>query len=479
MKMCPMGLALAGGELRYSTAEVLAQGEAGRAWLILYEQPGRPVEIALAAERFPRITGETAYRAWEPASRVAVIGLRAEEDPRMLLVDDRLQVILLQRDNALRSWPAEFPRAAVPGVASPAAHVSIPFLTDAALLGETGHSARGIWADLEYLPGGHTVTALLPRQPAACRINGETAEVTYDSLWQTAHVSFTAPDLPVSPVEIRSVETWVERFDPALGDWLLGPLKPLEELGPIPYGYVKYRREFNSNGQGTLEIASFADDGKKVFLNGKPIPEASKPLTHAVFGLSAGAKSGMNTLEICYELFGSPNFGPKIAELKGIESATITSDTGQAPLDGPWQIQRFAAPMRGRDVDPDFHAGPWIETPLADNGLAGDPVPAFTWCRATFPLAKTPENWQIAWRVEFRADCDALLYLNGKFVGRYATAGPQTHFFLPDSYLRFGGQTNVLTIVLAYAQDTRPIREVRIAPYWEFATWRARVEFEW
>jgi hypothetical protein len=479
MKMCPVGLALAGGELRYATAEVLAQGEAGRAWVILYEQPGRPVEIALAGERFPRIAGETAYRAWEPASRMAVIGLRAEEDPRMLLVNDHLQVILMQRDDALRSWVGEFPKATVTGESGAAGSVSIPFLSDAALLRATGHSPSGIWAELEFPPGEHSVTALMPRRPAACRISGQAAEITYDSLWQTARVDLTAPQLPVEALPVRSVESWVERFDPGLGDWLLGPLKPLEELGPLPYGYVKYRRVFNSNGEGTLAITSFADDGKKVFLNGKPVPQASKPTTHAAFDLTGVAKSGVNTLEICYELFGSPNFGSKIGELKGIESATLTTDGGQAKLDGPWQIQRFPAPMRGREIDPEFHSGPWTQIPLAGRGSAADPVPAFTWCRATFPLAQTPTNWQIPWRVEFRADCDALLYVNGMFVGRYATAGPQTHFFLPDSYLRFGEQPNVLTVVLAYAQDPSPIRELRIAPYWEFATYRARVGFEW
>jgi hypothetical protein len=479
MKMCPVGLALDGGELRYSTAEVLAQGEAGRAWVILYEQPGRPVEFALAAERIPRIAGQTVYHEWEPASRAMVIGMRADEDPRMVLVDERLQVILVQRDDALRSWVGKYPRAAIPGAKGESADVSIPFLTDATLLRETGQSGNGIWAEMEYLPGDHTVTALLPRPPARCTVNGQATEVTHDSMWQTARVGLTAPALPVQPVDIRSVDTWVERFDPALGDWMLSPLKPLEELGQIPYGYVKYQHEFSTNSGGTIALTAYADDGKKVFLNGKPIAEASTPATHAALSL-AGVKPGLNTLEIVYELFGSPNFGPKIAELKGIASATLLGDSGQVPLDGPWRIQRVPAPMRGREVDPDFHAGPVTRAGLIEQATtAAEPAPAFTWCRAEFPLAQAPEGWQIPWRVEFLADCDALLYLNGKFVGRYATVGPQAHFFLPEPYLRFGGEPNVLTVVLAYAEDVRPIRKLRIAPYWEFATYRVRVGFEW
>ncbi|MDE3136996.1 MAG: beta-galactosidase [Acidobacteriota bacterium] len=480
MKMCPVGLALdGGGELRYSTAEVLAQGEAGRAWVILYEQPGRPVEFALAAERFPRIAGDAIYREWEPASRAMVIGMRTDEDPRMVLVDERLQVILVQRDDALRSWAGKYPRTAIPGAEGKTAEASIPFLTDAALLRETGQSARGIWADMEFLPGEHTVKSLLPRAPARCTVNGQATEVSYDSMWQTARVGLTAPALPVQPVEIPSVETWVERFDPALGDWLLSPLKPLEDLGQIPYGYVKYRHQFNAGGGGTIVITTFADDGKKVFLDGKPVAAASTPETHMVLPLNAGAKAGLHTLEIVYELFGSPNFGPKIAELKGIQSATLIGDNGEVPLDGPWHIQRAPAPMRGREVDPDFHTEAWTKARVFERRTAAGPVPAFTWCRAEFPLAETPKGWQIPWRVEFRADCDALLYVNGKFVGRYATVGPQAHFFLPEPYLRFGGEPNVLTVVLAYVEGTGPIQKLQIAPYWEFATYRARVGFEW
>ena len=33
--------------------------------------------------------------------------------------------------------------------------------------------------------------------------------------------------------------------------------------------------------------------------------------------------------------------------------------------------------------------------------------------------------------------------------------------------------------LLAYAEDAGPIQKLRIAPYWEFATFRARVGFEW
>ncbi len=480
MKMCPVNLAFPGGELRHSSAEALAHGEAGRHWLILYDEPERPVEFALAADRPARLLGPVEYHLWDRETRTEVIGMRTNEDPRMLLVDDRLQVILLQRVNALRTWMAEFPRAVVTGERGDGKPVSIPFLSDATRLAASGHDERGIHAELEFLAGGHTVTALLPRKPSVCRVDGAETPVDYDQTWQAARVQLAVPPLPARPVEIRELETWVERFDPALGDWSIGPLEPLEKTGAIPYGYVKYRQTFHANGDETLKIAAFADDGKKVFLNGKLVPGASGPATKAECSLEGFAKPGGNTIEICYEHFGSPNFGSKIAELTGIESVTLAGADGDIPLDGAWNLQRVPAPMRGREVDPEFHHGPWKRETIAGGKQGGDQAPAFTWCRAAFTLDAPPASWQIPWRAEINSARDALLYLNGKFVGRYATVGPQWRFFLPASYLRFGaGEQNVLTIVLAYAEDAGAIGSLKITPYHEFSTRRSRIEFDW
>lgn len=484
MKMCPIGLAVGDTELLYSTAEVLAQGDAGRRWLVLYDEPERPVEFALAGKHPPRILGPVTYHVWESEPGAAVIGLSTSEEPRMVLVDNRLQVILLQTVNALRTWAADFPRALVTGEAGDAdAIASVPFLSDAALLAGAGHDAAAVWAELDFQPGAHTVAALLPRQPSTASINGASTDVSYDAPWQTARVQLTAPPLPVHPVELSQVETWVERFDPALGHWSIAPLEPLEKTGEIPYGYVKYRRDFHAAGEETLRITAFADDGKKVFLNGKLIPAASAPALETEFPLTGIIKPGSNTLEICYELFGSPNFGAKIGELKGIRSAALTSGGTQTPLDGPWELQRVPAPIHGREIDPEFHLGWWAPQSLggapANGPEPGEMAPAFTWCRASFALAQPPENWQIPWRVALDSRRDALLYLNGKFVGRYAAEGPQSRFFLPDSYLRFGDRQNTLLVVLAYTGSAQALRTLRIEPYDEFCTWRARVEFGW
>jgi hypothetical protein len=226
-------------------------------------------------------------------------------------------------------------------------------------------------------------------------------------------------------------------------------------------------------------ITTSADDGKKVFLNGKLVEEASNAKPQVEIALAKYAQAGTNTLEISYELFGSPNFGEKLGELKGIESARYGPDAKATwPIDS-WQIQRFPAARRGREIDPEFSVGGWQPASIGGATSSKELLPAFAWCRAEFAPPKTPPGWAIPLKLTFEADRDALLYLNGKFLGRYVTVGPQKDFYLPEPYLATTAKTDVLTIVLAYTDQPGHIRTLRISPYQEYATHRTRVEFAW
>jgi hypothetical protein len=43
-------------------------------------------------------------------------------------------------------------------------------------------------------------------------------------------------------------------------------------------------------------------------------------------------------------------------------------------------------------------------------------------------LEKVRDGSTVSWKLAFDAERDALLYVNGKFVGRYSTKGPQSDF---------------------------------------------------
>jgi hypothetical protein len=230
-----------------------------------------------------------------------------------------------------------------------------------------------------------------------------------------------------------------------------------------------------------MYISAFTDNDKKVFLNGKYIADASKPGRFVGFSPAAHLQRGDNLLEISYELFGSTEFGEeeKMAELNGIESVRLGADPQTATNIGAWQVQSFPAAMHGRDVDPNFSFGAWKTMSLPAEPSSDELVPAFIWCRAEFRLPPADPSWSIPWKLVVGSDRDALFYLNGKFVGRFITAGPQTDFYLPQPYLHQNGTPNILTVVLAYAESHAHIRTLRVEPYSSYGARRTMVEFEW
>lgn len=226
-------------------------------------------------------------------------------------------------------------------------------------------------------------------------------------------------------------------------------------------------------------MAALSDEGKKAFVNGKLVSEVSNSKEFIGVEASRYLKSGANTIEISYELFGAPNAGPKLGELKGLDFVRVGDNPQTGTLVETWQIQTFSAAAHGREVNPDFAFGQWQEGFLDDANAEDKFVPAFTWCRAEFSLPAVPEGWTVPWKLVFDAAHDALIYLNGRFVGRYSTSGPQDEFFLPDPYFKPQSQKNVLTVLLAYTRTPGLIRALHIEPYREYSVHRTRVEFEW
>jgi hypothetical protein len=65
MKILPVQVPIAGGHLRYSTAEVLAYGSCGdRGFLLVYDAPGGLAEISVEAKQRPTIVGDAVYTIW-------------------------------------------------------------------------------------------------------------------------------------------------------------------------------------------------------------------------------------------------------------------------------------------------------------------------------------------------------------------------------------------------------------------------------
>lgn len=473
MKILPIGVSIAGTYLRYSTAEILSYGTLGeRDYLIVYGEPGELAEIAIAADAKQHLRGSVSYQHFDAETRTATFGFYIESSSQMFLWNDKLQIVALPRSLAERTWTAALPFLAG------GQQIHTPAITDCALMTANVADETSSSITLDYSVGQHELCILSPVEPERCLVNGKRASFQYDERWQSARVSISTPQLSCEPVSLAEGEFMVERFDPSRGDWLHTSPVFLETLGRIPYGYVKYRAEFDYQGGSKLFVETHTEDSKQVFLNGQHIAELSLPKRSVSCALDGWAKRGKNLLEISYEAFGSENGNDEMSELKGICVIRIGDEAKSSAIDTV-AIQRFSPTMKEHRADMAGAPGEWRSGRAGDATGADDLVPAFTWFRAAFPLISAPELFS-PWKIAIDADRDALLYINGKFAGYYQTIGPQREFYLPEPYLCLdGSKPNIVEVMLAYANGLRNLKQLVVSPYMEFATRRTQVEFHW
>ncbi|WP_446743376.1 beta-galactosidase [Silvibacterium acidisoli] len=474
MKMLPVEVAIPGGQLRYSTAEVLASGSQGKLnYLIVYGEPGEPAEIALAAEEKPHLQGAVSYEYFDAETKTAVVGFSIGTSSQMFLWNDKLQIVVLPRRLAERTYTAKLTSTAEEEP------IQIPVITDCALMTASKATNDSLTVTLDYAAGEHELCTLMPTEPVECRVDGNPTHFHYDSKLQYASVNVSTPHLPFQPLLLVDGEYRVETFDPSQGDWLKTAPAPLEKLGKLPYGYVKYRAIFEYHKEAKLFLETQTEDSKQVFLNGSHIAELSTPKKLVSCELGEWAKPGQNVLEISYEAFGSENGNKEMSELKGITAIRMGDEGKSRTLDAV-AIQRFSlAATSPQEAKRTGAQGTWRKGQVSDSPGAVGLVPAYTWFRTEFPLTSSPDRFTPL-KLKIDADRDALIYVNGRFIGYYQTIGPQSEFYLPEPYLHFeSSQPNVVMVMLAYTDGLQHLKQLVVSPYSQFATRRTEVEFRW
>lgn len=473
----PLGQAASAPRLLYTTAEVVGAGPLGKRWyVVVQERPGRALEVAFSLPQEPRLQGEIANAAWDVRHHAMRILVEATSDDQSFPIGDDLILVVTPRSRGLRTW-----RMALnpPDAAAGEPRSVLPWITDASLLRDAAQQGQQVWAEFDLSPGDHLLTVLTPQQPSTVTASGHPVEPVWNAETSTLRMRLIVPPPVIDALPVEDVRYWVEEIASGPGDWSRGPLLPLEKMGLVPYGWVKYRSTFSADATSRLEIETYTTHASRIFINGQLLPELSaKPEKKKQLSLGALVKPGANRIEVVYDCFGAPNFGPEIQDLSGLKSASILAPGGGREVMEDWQYQIVPAPMRGRNVDPDYVFGTW------QNGAIGalsrefgePPVPAFVWTRASFRLRAPGGEWNIAWRLHLEADRDAIFYLNGRFVGRYAAVGPQSDFYLPEPWLHRDGTENVLTMAIAGARRPDHIRILRVEPYEEWAVRRTRIE---
>jgi beta-galactosidase len=221
-------------------------------------------------------------------------------------------------------------------------------------------------------------------------------------------VPATNPIIAFAPVELKEIAPLFDNLQTPLKDETPRNMEAYDQ----GYGCILYRTTIPVGAATTLEAAAIHDFGY-VFLDGKRIGILDRRAASTKIPVRARKKDSQ--LDILVEPMGRINFGPEMADRKGL-IAPVT--LGGEVLKG-WEIYNL---------------------PLDDKMLAGlkfsnrkpdSIVPAF-W-RGTFNLAKAGDTF-----LDLRGWGKGDLWMNGHCLGRYWNIGPTQTAFAPGCWLRDG-----------------------------------------
>ncbi|WP_329565169.1 glycoside hydrolase family 35 protein [Kitasatospora sp. NBC_01266] len=199
----------------------------------------------------------------------------------------------------------------------------------------------------------------------------------------------------------------------------------MEELDQS-YGFVLYRTWVS----GPREAAELAVDGlgdrAQVFLDGRPVGVLDRT-GHTTGAVELAVPAGGARLELLVENLGRVNYGPRLADRKGIAGGVRH---GEQLLLG-WQM---------------------FGLPLADPGRVGAAAGGSTGASEAGELTDRPVLRRAVLEVDRPADTfvlteghgKGLCWVNGFLLGRYWDIGPQQTLYLPGPLLRPGSNELVL-----------------------------------
>jgi beta-galactosidase len=201
--------------------------------------------------------------------------------------------------------------------------------------------------------------------------------------------------------------------------------RPMEAYGQ-GYGCILYRTTLPAGGALPLRAAGVHDFGF-VFLDGQSIGVLDRRATNATLLLPPRRHKAR--LDILVEPMGRINFGPKMADHKGI-IAPVT--LGKHVLEN-WQV--FNLPLNDAML-----AGLKFQPGLATG-------PAF-W-RGGFTLEKPGDTF-----LDLRGWGKGALWVNGHCLGRYWNIGPSQTAYAPGCWLRAGKNEIVILDILGPRQPS-------------------------
>ncbi|HXD00876.1 MAG TPA: beta-galactosidase, partial [Verrucomicrobiae bacterium] len=223
------------------------------------------------------------------------------------------------------------------------------------------------------------------------------------------------PVITFAPVELKETAPLFDNLPVAIKDQTPRNMEAYDQ----GYGCILYRTKISAGGATMLEAAAIHDFGF-VFLDGRRVGVLDRRNARA--SLLLPERKQDSQLDILVEPMGRINFGPEMADRKGIIAPV---KLGGEILKG-WEV--FNLPL-----DEAMLAG--LKFTGAETGTN---VPAF-W-RGTFQLEKPGDTF-----MDLRGWGKGDLWVNGHCLGRFWNIGPTQTAYAPGCWLRSG--TNEIMIL--------------------------------
>jgi beta-galactosidase len=232
------------------------------------------------------------------------------------------------------------------------------------------------------------------------------------------------PVVAFAPVELKAVAPLFDNLPTPVKDETPRNMEAYDQ----GYGCILYRTKIPAGPATTLEAAAIHDFGY-VFLDGKRVGILDRRSANAKIPLPE--RQTETQLDILVEPMGRINFGPEMADRKGLIAPV---KLGGDVLKG-WEI--FNLPLDDRMLAGLKFTG---EKP-------GSNSPSF-W-RGTFNLEKAGDTF-----LDLRGWGKGVLWVNGRCLGRFWNIGPSQTAYAPGCWLHAG--ENQITL-LDYTGPANPV----------------------
>jgi beta-galactosidase len=219
------------------------------------------------------------------------------------------------------------------------------------------------------------------------------------------------PVISFAPVELKAVAPVFENLPAAVKDETPRNMEAYDQ----GYGCILYRTKIPAGAATTLEAAAIHDFGY-VFLEGKRVGILDR--RSAKVQISLPARDKESQLDILVEPQGRINFGPEMADRKGLIAPV---KLGGEVLKG-WEI--FNLPL-----DDKMLAGLQFQTGNRQSAMSNSPA----FWRGTFNLEKAGDTF-----LDLRSWGKGDLWVNGHCLGRYWNIGPTQTAYAPGCWLHAG-----------------------------------------